>query len=82
MTGITQHFSRSGIGELLQLPHPGAEQIVETDCDFAARSWAHMSLDYQWVKNPGHNTDRGPASIVAVSQHAPFQAAQDSGIKP
>ncbi len=55
-----------------RLPHPGAEQIVEVYCDAAARSWAHLSLDYQWVKNPGYNTDRGPVSIVAVRAHAQF----------
>jgi hypothetical protein len=38
----------------------------------SARSWAHVSLDYQWVKNPGYNTDSGPVSIVAVRVHAQF----------
>ena len=39
---------------------------------FAARSWANLSLDYQWVKNPAYNTDRGPVSIFAVRLHAQF----------
>ena len=52
------------------LPHPGAEQIVETYYSAAMLSWAHVSLDYQWVKNPAYNTDRGPVSILAVRVHA------------
>ncbi len=59
-----------------KLPHPGAEQILETAraryYSFAAFSWAHLSFDYQWVKNPAYNTDRGPVSIVAVRVHAQF----------
>jgi len=70
-----RYLNAGGLGILVgdgRLPHPGAEQIVETYYDVAARSWAHLSLDYQWVKNPGYNTDRGPVSIVAVRVHAQF----------
>ncbi len=64
-----------GLGILVgdgRLPHPGAEQILETYYSFAAWSWAHLSFDYQWVKNPAYNTDRGPVSIFAVRIHAQF----------
>jgi high affinity Mn2+ porin len=70
-----QYLNAGGLGILVgdgRLPHPGAEQIIETYYSFAARSWAHLSLDYQWVKNPGYNTDRGPVSIFAVRLHAQF----------
>jgi high affinity Mn2+ porin len=70
-----QYLNAGGLGVLVgdgQLPHPGAEQIVETYYSFAARSWVQLSVDYQWVKNPGYNTDRGPVSIVAVRLHAQF----------
>jgi high affinity Mn2+ porin len=70
-----RYLNAGGLGVLVgdgQLPHPGAEQIVETYYDLAVRRWAHLSLDYQWVKNPGYNPDRGPASIVAVRVHAQF----------
>jgi high affinity Mn2+ porin len=70
-----RYLNAGGLGVLVgdgRLPHPGAEQIVETYYDVAARSWAHLCLDYQWVKNPGYNTDRGPVSIVAVRVHAQF----------
>jgi high affinity Mn2+ porin len=70
-----RYLDAGGLGVLIgdgRLPHPGAEQIVETYYDVAAVSWAHLCLDYQWVKNPGYNTDRGPVSIVAVRVHAQF----------
>ena len=70
-----QYLNAGGLGILVgdgRLPHPGAEQIIETYYSLAVRSWVHISLDYQWVKNPGYNTDRGPVSIVAVRLHAQF----------
>jgi high affinity Mn2+ porin len=70
-----EYLNLGGLGILIgdgKLPHPGAEQIVETYYNFAARPWAHLTLDYQWVKNPAYNTDRGPVSIVAVRLHAQF----------
>jgi len=70
-----QYLNAGGLGILVgdgRLPHPGAEQIIETYYSFAARSWVHLSLNYQWVKNPAYNTDRGPVSIFAVRLHAQF----------
>lgn len=55
-----------------QLPHPGAERILETYYDLAAFGPVHLSLDYQFVDHPAYNGDRGPASIVAVRMHAQF----------
>jgi len=76
ISAVRERFlNAGGLGVLIgdgKLPHPGAEQILETYYDFAVRSWAHLSLDYQWVKNPGYNTDRGPVSIVAIRAHALF----------
>jgi high affinity Mn2+ porin len=70
-----EYLNLGGLGILIgdgRLPHPGAEQILETYYDFAAWSWLNLSLDYQWVKNPAYNTDRGPVSIIAVRVHAQF----------
>jgi high affinity Mn2+ porin len=70
-----EYLNLGGLGIVVgdgKLPHPGAEQIVETYYSLAVRSWAHLSFDYQWVKNPAYNTDRGPVSIVAVRVHAQF----------
>jgi high affinity Mn2+ porin len=70
-----QYLNAGGLGILIgdgQLPHPGAEQIIETYYSFKVFSQVFVSLDYQWVKNPGYNTDRGPASIYAARFHAQF----------
>jgi high affinity Mn2+ porin len=55
-----------------QLPHPGPEHILETYYSLGVLQQLHLSLDYQFVKNPGYNRDRGPVSIFAVRVHAQF----------
>lgn len=70
-----EYLGLGGLGILVgdgRLPHPGAEQILETYYSVAVLSWAHVSFDYQWVKNPAYNTDRGPVSIFAVRVHGWF----------
>jgi high affinity Mn2+ porin len=70
-----QYLAAGGLGVLVgdgRLPHPGAEQIIETYYSVAARTYAHLTFDYQWVKNPAYNTDRGPVSIFAIRVHAQF----------
>lgn len=70
-----QYLNAGGLGVLVgdgQLPHPGAEQIFETYYSLNFYSQMFISLDYQRVKNPGYNTDRGPASIYALRFHAQF----------
>ena len=69
------YLNLGGLGLLIgdgKLPHPGAEQILETYYKVAPLDWVQVSLDYQWVKNPAYNTDRGPVSIVAARVHAQF----------
>jgi high affinity Mn2+ porin len=70
-----QYLNAGGLGILVgdgRLPHPGAEQIVETYYSLAVLRQVYITLDYQWVKNPGYNVDRGPVSIIAVRLHAQF----------
>ena len=70
-----QYLNAGGLGILVgdgRLPHPGPEQIAETYYRLDVLSHAQLSLDYQWVKNPAYNTDRGPVSIFAVRVHAQF----------
>ena len=55
-----------------KLPHPGAEQIVETYYSFAVLSYARLTLDYQRINNPAYNRDRGPVSVYAVRVHAQY----------
>jgi high affinity Mn2+ porin len=70
-----EYLNLGGLGVLVgdsKLPHPGPEQILETYYSFAALPWAEISLDYQWVKNPAYNTDRGPVSVFAARVHLQF----------
>lgn len=70
-----QYLNAGGLGILVgdgKLPHPRPEQIAETDYRLEVFSHAQLSLDYQWVRNPAYNADRGPASIFAVRIHAQF----------
>ena len=70
-----EYLGAGGLGILVgdgKLPHPGTEAIVETYYDTPVRKVAHVSLDYQFVNNPGYNRDRGPVSIFAVRLHAQF----------
>jgi high affinity Mn2+ porin len=70
-----RYLNAGGLGILVgdgRLPHPGAEQIIETYYSLNVLSQMFVSLDYQWIKNPAYNTDRGPASIYAVRFHAQF----------
>jgi high affinity Mn2+ porin len=55
-----------------KLPHPGAEKILETFYDAALCRWFQVTLDYQYVTNPGYNSDRGPVSVFAVRAHMQF----------
>ena len=83
LAGIVNHISAAreeflnagGLGILVgdgQLPHAGPEQILETYYKLAVVPHADLSLDYQFVKDPAYNRDRGPVSIFAVRLHAQF----------
>jgi high affinity Mn2+ porin len=68
-------FNAGGLGIVIgdgMLPHPGLEQIVETYYSYALTPSIKLSFGYQFVANPGYNTDRGPASVYTVRFHAQF----------
>jgi high affinity Mn2+ porin len=70
-----QYLNLGGLGILIgdgKLPHPGPEEIIETYYSCGLLGWLHVSLDYQFVKNPAYNKDRGPVSIWAARVHAAF----------
>jgi high affinity Mn2+ porin len=70
-----RYLNAGGLGIVVgdgRLPHPGPEQIIETYYNLAVLRQIHVSLDYQFVKNPAYNRDRGAVSIVAVRFHAQF----------
>ncbi len=71
------YFAAGGMGILIgdgQLPHYGAEKIIETYYSYSVHALDNLSLslDYQYVINPAYNQDRGPVSIFAVRAHAEF----------
>jgi high affinity Mn2+ porin len=51
------------------LPHPGLEEIFETYYSYALTDSIKLTADYQFVNNPGYNTDRGPANVFAGRVH-------------
>jgi high affinity Mn2+ porin len=70
-----RYLALGGLGILIgdgRLPHAGPEEILESYYSWAVTGWAAISLDYQYVRNPGYNTDRGPVSLFAVRLHAQF----------
>jgi high affinity Mn2+ porin len=76
ITGVHQaFFDAGGLGILIgdgMLPHPGLEQILETYYSLALTPSSKLSFDYQFIANPGYNTDRGPANVFAARVHAQF----------
>jgi high affinity Mn2+ porin len=68
-------FNAGGLGILLGdgvLPHPGLEQIVEAYYSYAISSSTKVSVDYQFLNNPGYNTDRGPVNVFSGRIHWQF----------
>ena len=69
------YLAAGGLGILVgdgRLPHPGAENILETYYAIALAHFLQLSFDYQFVDHPAYNTDRGPVSIFAARVHAQF----------
>jgi high affinity Mn2+ porin len=78
INGITkahqEFFNDGGLGILVgdgMLPHPGPEQIIEAYYELPV-SFLKLTLDYQFIVNPGYNADRGPASVISARVHAQF----------
>jgi len=69
------YFAAGGLGGLIgdgQLPNAGPEQIVESYYRLAAFSFAQVAADYQFIKNPAYNRDRGPVSVLSLRLHGQF----------
>ena len=73
ITKVHQEFlNNGGLGILIgdgMLPHPGPEQIIESYYNYALSSSTRLTLGYQFIANPGYNTDRGPASVISGRFH-------------
>jgi high affinity Mn2+ porin len=68
-------FNAGGTGILIgdgQLPNYGLEKIVEAYYSYALTSSTRVSVDYQFIDNPGYNADRGPANVFAGRFHWQF----------
>ena len=68
-------LNAGGLGILVgdgKLPHPGLEQIIETYYSYALSSSTKVTFDYQFIVNPGYNTDRGPVNVFAGRFHTAF----------
>jgi high affinity Mn2+ porin len=76
ISGVHQaFFNAGGLGILIgdgMLPHPGPEGILETYYSYALTAAVHLTADYQFVANPGYNTDRGPANVFSGRVHWQF----------
>jgi len=69
------YFNAGGTGILIgdgQLPNPGPEEIVEAYYSYAISSVTKVTFDYQFIANPGYNTERGPANVFAGRFHSQF----------
>ncbi len=69
------YFAAGGLGVLVgdgALPNYGPEQIVETYYSYSINEQTKVTVDYQFVANPGYNADRGPANIFAGRFHTQF----------
>jgi high affinity Mn2+ porin len=70
-----EFFNDGGLGILIgdgMLPHPGPEEIIETYYSYALTASTHLTADYQFVNNPGYNTDRGPVNVFSGRLHWQF----------
>jgi high affinity Mn2+ porin len=76
ISGVHQaFFNAGGLGILIgdgMLPNPAPEAVIETYYNYALTSAVHLTADYQFVANPGYNTDRGPANVFSGRVHWQF----------
>lgn len=66
-------FADGGLGTLVgdgQLPHPAAEWIIEGYYQWQVMAHVALTADYQLVKNPAYNPQRGPAHVFGLRLHA------------
>jgi high affinity Mn2+ porin len=47
----------------------GREQIIEAYYNAQLSSFLWLTLDYQFVKDPGYNKDRGPVNVFGIRGH-------------
>jgi high affinity Mn2+ porin len=68
-------FNAGGLGIVIgdgRLTNYGTEKILEAYYSYALSSAIKLTLDYQFIANPGYNADRGPVNVVAARAHWQF----------
>ncbi len=66
------YLARGGYGFLIgdgRLPHPGLESIFECYYNWSLRKPVAITPDYQFVRNPAYNRDRGPVHVLSIRLH-------------
>ena len=69
------YLAAGGLGGIIgdgQLPNAGPEQILEAYYNVGLSSFAHFTADYQFIKNPAYNRDRGPVSVFGLRLHVQY----------
>jgi high affinity Mn2+ porin len=68
-------LAAGGLGPLIgdgKLPHYSVEGIVEMYYNAEVIKNVYLGIDYQFVANPGYNSDRGPVNIFSSRFHFQF----------
>ncbi|WP_257992239.1 carbohydrate porin [Cupriavidus pauculus] len=73
-SGHRNYLAAGGLGAFLGdgALRYGPEQIVEIYYSVAVWKTLTLSPDFQYVRNPGYNRDRGPAKFIGIRAHAEF----------
>jgi high affinity Mn2+ porin len=69
------YLAAGGLGGIIgdgQLPNAGPEQILEVYYRVPAFSFAHFTVDYQFINHSAYNRDRGPVSIFGLRTRVQF----------
>ncbi len=69
------YLDAGGLGILVgdgMLPNASTEKIIETYYNYALTPSTKLGLDYQFIADPGYNTQRGPANFFAARVHWQF----------
>ncbi|MBV9127179.1 MAG: carbohydrate porin, partial [Verrucomicrobia bacterium] len=70
------YFAAGGLGILVgdgRLNY-APEEILEFyyDAKLTPLTFAHLMFDYQFIRNPGYNHDRGPANVLSTRLHLEY----------
>jgi high affinity Mn2+ porin len=68
-------LNAGGLGILIgdgQLTNYGMEKIFEAYYSYALTATSRVSIDYQFINDPGYNADRGPVNAFAARYHWQF----------